>query len=1087
HHAVPFAGPRQWVRILLGANVARCYVSGDGRRWSAVLDGYRQQNSGNTRLGGVVSSGVYLLRGDGARTITLREMAVAEPTGLRDAPGSAVAEQAFAFAFAADAGEWMKLVVENKPVGVDPIAWRCACAYKTLAHGPDPKLVSALWAGLIEDSLRLAPTFDARLAVLDAATAATSLGWEMPDAKPWFERYEALGAELIQSGDPAPWSKLRLPMIYSPLQARAWFDVEPAPLVRQELLELVGKGDWAGVRDVSRKIWAANLPIHPHQRMPHNRGKAERRNVLDLTEWADAIASRALPRQAGETVAISVDWRRPLVEQLSKEGYNLLAEFEAALKSKSYRDACQIVASCSPGAALGVAPDSQDPALMVSLPSAVALAMRETPDLQRTMEKEFGAVGKFRIREATGDADADAVEAATVQFFGTAAAAEAHVWLGDRALATGDFAAAGSQYRRAAETLGGKPSPSLEARRRLTAAFQGREYGTPVAAPVVLGDKTLDATAFEALVSAARTRSERAASLGDAAPLGSADAPPPPSEYTAKAFAQTSGEWGREHERLASKNVNAVGRLTTTLVAGNLFITHNRFQTIAFDLGSGQQKWSTGLGGQQGHAHKWTTPMRPLLVQGKLIVRRLTENGPELAAIELETGKVLWRQQPGHHVASDPLWIQQELFALGVSSVGSDQLQLELVSFALDTGEPVARRKLALFRNAWNSAIPCSAAASGDRIVAAAGGAVLCTDLLGQVLWLREQNWIPAKQDEAAGRLGVSTPIIADRRVYVSQPNVRTVDCLDLDGGRLQWRRTYEALQGLIGLAGPKRDVLVVALDEALEGVKLADGGSLWRRSGRLDLEGTVAGADSVLTVERIPTNNEQHRVQLSWLDPQSGKELASVPLAGTDQVKVEGRWPQVGPTVAAGGRYWVYFNAEERSPERKILEITATGPAPAQSPVDAGAAKYAQLSRRLIGEAAGFSPRWMLLASPENQRAGRQAQWENHPNVMLTYCTNEAATSWGGFVTLSADKPATLHLEVGHVNDAPYRVVVNAAGRTLGEWVVSPETAPSHWLTIDADLSSLAGRTTWVEIRQEPFQKRDSLAAWQKMEIVAP
>ena len=42
------------------------------------------------------------------------------------------------------------------------------------------------------------------------------------------------------------------------------------------------------------------------------------------------------------------DRRHPLVEEVSKEGYNIMAEFEAAVANKSYRDACELIAGALP-------------------------------------------------------------------------------------------------------------------------------------------------------------------------------------------------------------------------------------------------------------------------------------------------------------------------------------------------------------------------------------------------------------------------------------------------------------------------------------------------------------------------------------------------------------------------------------------------------------------------------------------------------------------------------------------------------------------------------------------------------------------
>ncbi len=172
-----------------------------------------------------------------------------------------------------------------------------------------------------------------------------------------------------------------------------------------------------------------------------------------MIDWADALARAQFPKQPGRSgLASPPDWRHPLLVELSKEGYNVLAEFRAALDGHAYRDACQIISTSAENGMLGMLPDARDPELLVSLPGAVALAMRDHPGLRTTMSQQFGALGRLRIRQAIAANNVAAVEAATIQFLGTEAAAEAHLWLADRSLASGAFAHALGQYRQAEHT-----------------------------------------------------------------------------------------------------------------------------------------------------------------------------------------------------------------------------------------------------------------------------------------------------------------------------------------------------------------------------------------------------------------------------------------------------------------------------------------------------------------------------------------------------------------------------------------------------------------------------------------------------------
>jgi len=65
-----------------------------------------------------------------------------------------------------------------------------------------------------------------------------------------------------------------------------------------------------------------------------------------LLFWAgDWAMRRGENEPAPSRDAQRVDRRHPFIEELNKEGFNLLGDFEAAMASKAYHDACQIKAS----------------------------------------------------------------------------------------------------------------------------------------------------------------------------------------------------------------------------------------------------------------------------------------------------------------------------------------------------------------------------------------------------------------------------------------------------------------------------------------------------------------------------------------------------------------------------------------------------------------------------------------------------------------------------------------------------------------------------------------------------------------------
>jgi len=136
----------------------------------------------------------------------------------------------------------------------------------------------------------------------------------------------------------------------------------------------------------------------------------------------------------------------------------------------------------------GVAPNGQDRDLYVSLPAAVRLALRQHPDLETLLRQKFGPLAQLRIRSAIADNNLAALQLAAVQFEATEAAAEAHRWLGDRALSAGWFGRALAEYRRAEATAEAAVREELAPRIRLAAAMLGEDAGQPATREVRFGE-----------------------------------------------------------------------------------------------------------------------------------------------------------------------------------------------------------------------------------------------------------------------------------------------------------------------------------------------------------------------------------------------------------------------------------------------------------------------------------------------------------------------------------------------------------------------------------------------------------------------
>ena len=198
-------------------------------------------------------------------------------------------------------------------------------------------------------------------------------------------------------------------------------------------------------------------------------------------------------------------WQHPFVEELNKDTYNMMAELQSVVEGALYEDAARMISSLDADAVQGVSLTANDDQLLATLPVVVRLLTREPPPLREVTERTFGQIADLRIREAMSTGNLSAVRLAITQFESTPAAQEACQWLGDRAMAEGEFGLAFSEYQRGLRLRSG-PQPALVARQRFAASMLGVEWGERVTTSVSIGGQTWSPDAFEAMIAEQRAR-----------------------------------------------------------------------------------------------------------------------------------------------------------------------------------------------------------------------------------------------------------------------------------------------------------------------------------------------------------------------------------------------------------------------------------------------------------------------------------------------------------------------------------------------------------------------------------------------------
>jgi outer membrane protein assembly factor BamB len=620
--------------------------------------------------------------------------------------------------------------------------------------------------------------------------------------------------------------------------------------------------------------------------------------------------------RAGDPPSLS-----PLIERPNKETFSVLTEFLASLQAGAYREACQAITKSAAGLH-GVVPSPSDPQLLVSLPVALQSAMQDEAALLQAMREHFATLGHLRLKRAIAADGVALVEAVTVQFCMTEAAAEAHAWLADRELSGGRIPQAVGHYRRAVRGASAARRAEIAPRLRLAGALLGEDIGQPPMATVEIGPHRLSPAAFEQLVRQMRESWTRDAAVEPAGKPPSGPRPTvPPDAYECVKWARFEApDYGRP-AGVPERGYDWPSRQLAVAFGRGAMIVGNPSEMAAYDLETGKRLWaqrSNRSGAQSGSP---LVPMRPAISGSRVYVRSWTESGPELLCRDLRDGRLLWSAQSSAYVVSDPMPVGQSLLALTVRRDSTQQVSLLLTEFQTRTGGTIRDAVLAEFSTgrgpAWDRQA-CQATRADDRIVATLAGCVVCCDLSGRVLWIRRQPWSPlpssAYANAAYWRQRHVPPLVRDGRALVSQPGVGEVQCLDVETGRLLWSAAAESptVAGCIGTR------LIVETAAGFEAMDIESGKSLWRHAAAPWVEGCLCDRrNGILCLRRAtPGRAADEAATVVSLDPETGHTRGESPLRLPRQGE-----SSLGPLVTRGDRLWVFVGGGNPA-VREILEL---------------------------------------------------------------------------------------------------------------------------------------------------------------------
>jgi outer membrane protein assembly factor BamB len=1060
---------RCWVKLLYGCGNVRWWLSVDGVHWAQpemAHDGTQPRPAG---------IGVQLVANRPDTRLTLRRVTVRELAGLASLAPDELRKSAVAVTKAGSLGQWVAQVVAQKPVDTATADWLRACAVRSLGAGMHRDLAYQVLEALLDDMTARELALDQQLAALSDAML---LCWDLRDGGAMRRgvprrMWEAGLAAADQSGVPA-WSSIRHSFMSVP-----WFThlVNPPELERVVRAETIQRAYAPPSSETLAYVGALKL--------------FNQERYSPLVDWLAAQAARDQPgKPTGEGLAKVKDgWRDPLVEELSKEAYNTTTELQSVLESEAWPEAARLVTSLDAEAAPGVAPYLKDRVLLASLPVAVRLVLDDYPQVREALGEQFGPLARLRIGQAIAAGDAPAVEMATIQFAGTDAAAEAHQWLGDRALSCGWFERAIAEYRRALAAMPGL-SGHIQPRIRLAAAMLGRDEGQPVTASVQFGELNMAPAEFEALVAEMRGRGNAAALLPATSSATQNPTVPAEKRYEAHFRSRLDGPVGdRPQEEVGDRRTNQfrvpwVDRQLAAVVDGDAMYVSNRFQIAAYNLTNGQRTWQSqpppSLPIQR--SQEWSlVAMRPLVTASRIYARQLYGNNPTLACWEKASGKLLWWTEAaaGEFFVSDPVVMQGQLGLFSVQLLSGQLGQLRWNTVDSESGELTSQSDLIRLRNTWGKRTCCEVAVLEDSLVCVLGGVTLSLDATGQVRWVRKHVTIPHEEDPRWVLQRFHLPLVAGGRLYIAQPGVRTIDCLDPATGRQHWSVILPEVLGLIGMSAER---LIVRTETDLRALDGATGSTLWRTPAAELHSFQLVDERSIFIAsrERPPQSTDQWLTRLTWLDAATGEATATCALPN-----LVDNDPRLGPLIAFKDRVFTFFGRGQHDPNRDVVELVSVGDVDRPTPLAVAANPWlARVPPQLTATAWKVLPDWRLLCGADGERTGLVPEAHGEKDVLGIRSTGATPIILAREIKLPAMDRPRLRLRFANDGGQAWKLAVRLGEQVLKTEEIKDETHRERWKTIEIDLAPAAGRSGWLAVELQAASG-DHTLWWKGAEVV--
>jgi hypothetical protein len=805
--------------------------------------------------------------------------------------------------------EWLAQVDAAKPKAASLEKWRQACAIRSLRAGVAQPLSGALADALLSAPLRGEHSWR------ESARLLLAIGELMPvdDTKVqavkhrqarwrrYHDVYLRLAARMAQQQDLLPYSLLAPMLLASSLPLEADIGELFDSFAQLDMIHLSLAGKWREMDDLLSRLQAFHRPA-----------------LVPALSWAAALADRQQhgPRaDSGNGIGY---WSFPWRLQDSRSERLFKSNFELALARRLREDACRLLTTRQADVSnFYLVEDLTDPRLWIRVEQSSGDLLRRRPELRQTMRKEFGRRAALRLTRGKRDGNARLIESVTTQFRGTLASAEAFMLLGDQAFQRGRFESAAAHYAAAAEFTDLFQAKKIAIRRRLVAAKMGRQFGEPATESIRIGEQEFSSQQIEQLVAASK-RDRQQPQVVIATRGRAPNIVPSPARFTAvkladaKEIEKVTSLPGitaeRGHPQIIWQRLTRPGRFAS----GNAVSWRHGTDLHHQNLASGKP---------------WQTRIPGLLIQpgtrGK--------------------GKKPFDQQPRRlFLASPPIASGDRVFGLFEEQLAAEGGgKLNLIGFEAATGKKVTDQPLYTMRAFRSGKRTASIHVVGTRYVVLHDGVIVCGEIAGPIRWMRTQDRLPRK---IAGTWAVVPPWPAPQiyldtdRLYVTQPEVPYLDCIDLKSGRLKWSSPVLGTSRPLGIVGER---LLVETSLELLGLNSTTGEIVWRRPAEHLPMAIEAGEPGGLLYARLrhrplaksqkekakrPTSRSLAAVELVWIDPAKGDLVG---IASLDKlVGPEVSTARFGPWLSDGKDLLVAVQAAVANNPLALFRLTPSGKA---------------------------------------------------------------------------------------------------------------------------------------------------------------